>query len=162
VARKNLSQVLLLSVVLALAACAGAPSRVASATAAMGSQSAEVSRAADQAMAMVGAPYRYGGVDPTGFDCSGLVHYSFGKIGISLPRDTRSLRRIGVEVDLDDLAKGDLVFFDQEGKKSSHVGIYLGDGRFVHAPSTGGKVRADKIDLTYWRKHFTEARRIRM
>ncbi|HZF21921.1 MAG TPA: NlpC/P60 family protein, partial [Burkholderiales bacterium] len=58
--------------------------------------------------------------------------------------------------------KGDLVFFDQEGKKSSHVGIYLGDGRFVHAPSTGGKVRADKIDLTYWRKHFNEARRIRM
>ena len=159
---KDVSKVLLLSVVLALAACAGSPPRVASATTAMGSENSEVGGAADQALAMVGAPHRYGGVDPAGFDCSGLVHYSFRKIGISLPRDTRSLRKVGVEIDLDDLAKGDLVFFDQEGKKSSHVGIYLGDGTFVHAPSTGGKVRADKIDLTYWRKHFTEARRIRL
>jgi cell wall-associated NlpC family hydrolase len=152
----------MLSVVFALAACAGSPPRTASATPQFGSENADASRAADNALAMVGAPYRYGGVDPEGFDCSGLVHYSFRKIGISLPRDTHSLRKIGVQIDLNDLAKGDLVFFDQEGKKSSHVGIYLGDGRFVHAPSTGGKVRADKIDLTYWRKHFTEARRIRM
>jgi cell wall-associated NlpC family hydrolase len=128
----------------------------------MKSENAPAARAADHALAMVGAPYRYGGVDPDGFDCSGLVHYSFRKIGISLPRDTRSLRKVGMLIDLNDLATGDLVFFDQEGKKSSHVGIYLGDGSFVHAPSTGGRVRADKIDLTYWRKHFTEARRIRM
>ena len=154
--------VLILSLVCALAACAGSPPRIASATAPVTSETVDVSRAADHALAMVGAPYRYGGVDSAGFDCSGLVHYSFRKIGISLPRDTRSLRRIGIEIEMNDLAKGDLVFFDQEGKKSSHVGIYLGDGKFVHAPSTGGKVRADKIDLTYWRKHFTEARRIRM
>lgn len=154
--------VLMLSVVFALAACAGAPPRTASATAQAGSEDMDVSSAADHALAMVGAPYRYGGVDPAGFDCSGLVHYSFRKIGIALPRDTRSLRGVGVGIALDNLAKGDLVFFDQEGKKSSHVGIYLGDGKFVHAPSTGGKVRADKIDLTYWRKHFNEARRIRM
>ena len=140
--------VLLLSVMFALAACAGSPPRTASATAQVNSGNADASRAADHALAMVGAPYRYGGVDPDGFDCSGLVHYSF--------------RKIGIEIEIDDLAKGDLVFFDQEGKKSSHVGIYLGDGRFVHAPSTGGKVRADKIDLTYWRKHFNEARRITM
>jgi len=159
---KSVSPVWLLSVVLTLAACAGSPPRVASATPAMKSENAPAARAADHALAMVGAPYRYGGVDPDGFDCSGLVHYSFRKIGISLPRDTRSLRKVGMLIDLNDLAKGDLVFFDQEGKKSSHVGIYLGDGSFVHAPSTGGRVRADKIDLTYWRKHFTEARRIRM
>ena len=154
--------VLMVSVVFALAACAGSPPRAASATAAVNTENMDVSRAADHALAMVGAPYRYGGVDPDGFDCSGLIHYSFRRVGIALPRDTRSLRRIGIEIDMDDLVKGDLVFFDQEGKKSSHVGIYLGDGKFVHAPSTGGKVRADKIDLAYWRKHFTEARRIRM
>lgn len=159
---KSARPVLILSVVFALTACAGAPPRTASATAQAGSENTDVSSAADHALAMVGAPYRYGGVDPAGFDCSGLVHYSFRKIGIALPRDTRSLRRVGVEIALDNLAKGDLVFFDQEGKKSSHVGIYLGDGKFVHAPSTGGKVRADKIDLMYWRKHFNEARRIRM
>lgn len=159
---KSARPVLILSVVFALTACAGAPPRTASATAQTGSENTDVSSAADHALAMVGAPYRYGGVDPAGFDCSGLVHYSFRKIGIALPRDTRSLRRVGVEIALDNLAKGDLVFFDQEGKKSSHVGIYLGDGKFVHAPSTGGKVRADKIDLMYWRKHFNEARRIRM
>lgn len=160
--RKCFRPVLMLSVVFALAACAGSPPRTASATAKVNSGSADASVAADHALAMIGAPYRFGGLDPAGFDCSGLVHYSFRKIGISLPRDTRSLRKVGREIEMDDLAKGDLVFFDQEGKKSSHVGIYLGDGRFVHAPSTGGKVRADKIDLTYWRKHFTEARRIRM
>jgi len=159
---RSISPVWVLSVVLTLAACAGSPPRVASATAATNSENARAARAADHALAVVGAPYRYGGVDPDGFDCSGLVHYSFRKIGISLPRDTRSLRKVGMLIDLNDLAKGDLVFFDQEGKKSSHVGIYLGDGSFVHAPSTGGRVRADKIDLTYWRKHFTEARRIRM
>jgi murein DD-endopeptidase len=154
--------VLMLSAIFTLAACAGSPPRTASATAQVISENADASLAADHALAMVGAPYRYGGINPDGFDCSGLVHYSFRKIGISLPRETRSLRKIGIEIEMDDLAKGDLVFFDQEGKKSSHVGIYLGDGRFVHAPSTGGKVRADKIDLTYWRKHFNEARRIRM
>jgi len=152
----------MVSVMFALAACAGSPPRAASATAAVNTENMDVSRAADHALAMVGAPYRYGGVDPDGFDCSGLIHYSFRRVGIALPRDTRSLRRIGIEIDMDDLVKGDLVFFDQEGKKSSHVGIYLGNGKFVHAPSTGGKVRADKIDLAYWRKHFTEARRIRM
>ena len=159
---KCIRQILMLSIVFALAACAGSPPRTASATAQVNAENADASRAADHALAMLGAPYRYGGVDPAGFDCSGLVHYSFRKIGIALPRDTRSLRKVGIEIEMDDLAKGDLVFFDQEGKKSSHVGIYLGDGRFVHAPSTGGKVRADKIDLTYWRKHFNEARRIRM
>ena len=159
---KSIRPVLILSIVFALAACAASPPRAAPATALASSENAHADRAAEHALAMVGAPYRYGGVNPDGFDCSGLVHYSFRKVGIALPRDTFSLRKIGIEIDLDDLVKGDLVFFDQEGKKSSHVGIYLGDGRFVHAPSTGGKVRADKIDLTYWRKHFNEARRIRM
>jgi cell wall-associated NlpC family hydrolase len=136
---------------LALAACAGAPAR---------GGSGASHHAAEYALEMVGKPYRYGGFSPAGFDCSGLVHYSFGRAGVRLPRDTPGLRRIGDDLDRDELAKGDLVFFDQEGKKASHVGIYLGDGRFVHAPSTGGRVRIDRIDSPYWRKHFNEARRI--
>ena len=154
--------VLLLGVVFLTAACGGLPSRTASATIAPAAESIEIAGAADHAFAMLGAPYHYGGADPAGFDCSGLVYYSFQKIGIALPRDTHSLKKIGVEVEPDALMKGDLLFFDQEGKKSSHVGIYLGDGRFVHAPSTGGKVRTDNLHIAYWRKHFTEARRIRL
>lgn len=116
--------------------------------------------AAGYAVEMVGRPYRYGGFTPAGFDCSGLVHYSFARSGVRVPRDTPALRRMGEDLDFDELTRGDLVFFDQEGKKSSHVGIYLGDGQFVHAPSTGGRVRIDRIDSTYWRSHFNEARRL--
>lgn len=141
----------LLAAVLTLAACAGTPARGGSGVSYV---------AADYALEMVGKPYRYGGFTPAGFDCSGLVHYSFGRAGMRLPRDTPGLRRAGDELSRSELAKGDLVFFDQEGKKASHVGIYLGDGRFVHAPSTGGRVRIDRVDSPYWHKHFNEARRI--
>lgn len=117
-------------------------------------------QAADYAIAMVGRPYRYGGSTPTGFDCSGLVYYSFARSGLQVPRDTRSLRRFGEDLDFNELTRGDLVFFDQEGKKSSHVGIYLGEGNFVHAPSTGGRVRIDSLYDSYWRRHLNEARRV--
>ena len=153
---------LLLSILFLTAACAGLPPSTASANFASAPDSGEIAIAADHALAMLGAPYRYGGADSTGFDCSGLVYYSFQKIGIALPRDTGSLKETGDEVDPNELVKGDLLFFDQEGKKSSHVGIYLGEGRFVHAPSTGGKVRTDNLHLAYWRKHFIGARRIRI
>ena len=156
------SRALSLGVIFSVAACAGSPPRTASANATTVFISVDIGDAADHALAMLGAPYRHGGVERTGFDCSGLVYYSFQKIGIALPRDTRSMRKIGVPVEPDKLVKGDLVFFDQEGKKFSHVGIYLGNGRFVHAPSTGGQVREDNLDVAYWRKHFTEARRIQI
>ncbi len=116
--------------------------------------------AAETALAMVGKPYRYGGSTPQGFDCSGLVNYSFAQVGVRLARDTRTLRGQTVLVGLSALRPGDLVFFDQEGKKYSHVGIYLGDGIFVHAPSSGGKVRTDSLEAEYWSRHFVEARRI--
>jgi murein DD-endopeptidase len=138
----------------ALAACAGAP------TADRRADSSPRLAAAEHALAMVGKPYRYGGYTPAGFDCSGLVHYSFRRAGLDLPRDTRSLRDEGTGIDRRTLSRGDLVFFDQEGKKSSHVGIYLGGGEFVHAPSTGGRVRVDRIDARYWQQHFSTARRI--
>ena len=116
-------------------------------------------RAADHALQMLGKPYRFGGETPRGFDCSGLVYYSFGKTGVELPRDTRGQRRIGHKVPKHALRRGDLVFFDQEGKNASHVGIYLGDGTFVHAPSSGKHVRRDRLDAPYWRRHFDSARR---
>ena len=121
---------------------------------------AVASRAADNALAMVGKPYRRSGNTPAGFDCSGLVQYSYFKAGVSLPRETQAQRREGHVVRASELRRGDLVFFDQEGKKSSHVGIYLGHGRFVHAPSTGGRVRTDGLDTAYWHTHFVEARRL--
>ncbi|MGN2390857.1 C40 family peptidase [Pelomicrobium sp. G1] len=117
-------------------------------------------RAVRHALAMVGRPYRAGGAGPDGFDCSGLVHYSFLRAGLPVPRDTRSLLQAGRPVETEALAPGDLVFFDQEGKKASHVGIYLGRGRFVHAPSTGGRVRVDRLDAPHWRLSFSEARRL--
>ena len=118
------------------------------------------SAAAEHAKNMVGKPYRYGGNSPSGFDCSGLVHYSYTRVGIAVPRTTRSQLRVGVPVSVQSLRAGDLVFFDQEGKKFSHVGIYIGDGRFVHAPSSGKRVRIDRLDKRYWKKHFVAARRM--
>jgi len=125
-------------------------------------------RAADEAAAqavgyareMLGKPYRFAGDTPAGFDCSGLVKYAYGRAGITLPRDTQSQQRMSVLVSTQALREGDLLFFDQEGKKKSHVGLYLGDGRFIHAPSSGGRVRIDRLDAHYWKKHFVEARRI--
>ena len=140
----------LLFLLLPLAACAATP------------ESAPDSgqRAAAQAVKLVGAPYRYGGAAPSGFDCSGLVQYSFRQAGVALPHHTESQRRMGKPVRLSDLRRGDLLFFDQEGKKNSHVAIYIGDGQMVHAPSSGKRVRKDRLDSAYWRKHLSEARRI--
>jgi cell wall-associated NlpC family hydrolase len=116
--------------------------------------------AAGHALSMIGKPYRYGGASPAGFDCSGLVHYSFRQAGARIPRDTDALRLAAHPVEPAALRRGDLIFFDQEGKKNSHVGIYLGDGRFVHAPSSGKSVRSDRLDSPYWRRHLSETRRL--
>ncbi|HSW53231.1 MAG TPA: C40 family peptidase [Sulfuricaulis sp.] len=117
-------------------------------------------RAADHALAMVGKPYRYGGNSPKGFDCSGLVQYSYARVGVKLPQGTRNLLQVSQPVSRNRLQRGDLVFFTQEGKRSSHVALYLGDGRFVHAPSSGKRVHVAGFHDNYWQRHFTEARRI--
>jgi cell wall-associated NlpC family hydrolase len=117
-------------------------------------------RAADHALAMVGKPYRYGGNNPKGFDCSGLVQYSYARVGVRLPHGTRSLLQVSQPVSRKNLQRGDLVFFTQEGKRSSHVALYLGDHRFVHAPSSGKKVHVAGFNDAYWQRHFTEARRL--
>lgn len=115
--------------------------------------------AARRAAQMVGKPYRYGGSSPSsGFDCSGLIQYSFRQAGVVLPRMTSDIRRASVLVSSP--RPGDLLFFDQEGKKNSHAGIYLGDGKFVHAPSSGKRVRIDRLDAEYWRRHLSEVRRV--
>lgn len=118
------------------------------------------SRAADKALTMVGKSYRYGGNTPDGFDCSGLVQYSYSRVGVKLPHGTQSLRRISHPVAHNNLRRGDLVFFTQEGKKSSHVALYIGDERFVHAPSSGKNVHIADFNDRYWRRHFSEARRL--
>jgi murein DD-endopeptidase len=117
-------------------------------------------RAADEALKMVGAPYRYGGAGPKGFDCSGLVQWSYRHAGIAMPHSTEQQRRLGQRVRLTDLRPGDLVFFNQRGKKNSHVAIYVGHGEIVHAPSSGKHVRRDRLYSAYWKKHVSEARRV--
>jgi len=141
-----------------LAGCAGSPAIPEQAT--MRASDEVASRAVDYAREMLGKPYLYAGDTPAGFDCSGLVKYSYGRAGISMPRETRAQQRMSVLVSMRSLREGDLLFFDQEGKKKSHVGIYLGNGRFIHAPSSGGKVRTDSINAGFWKKHLAEARRI--
>lgn len=117
------------------------------------------SRAARVAAGMIGKPYRYGGRSPAGFDCSGLVYYSFYQAGMEVPRSTSAQVRASRSVAMADLRLGDLLFFHQDGRKSGHVGIYLGDGQFVHAPSRGKQVRTDQLSDPYWQKHFASARR---
>jgi murein DD-endopeptidase len=116
--------------------------------------------AAALAAKMVGKSYKYGGSSPSGFDCSGLVQYSFRQAGVTLPHNTVKQRSASRLVKVSELRRGDLLFFDQEGKKNSHVGVYLGDGKFVHAPSSGKSVRSDTLANPYWKKHLSEVRRI--
>jgi murein DD-endopeptidase len=142
---------------LAVAGCASAPQSQPVAPAGASKEAAD--KAASNAAKMVGKPYRYGGSSPTGFDCSGLVQYSYRQAGVSLPHNTDKQRSASRAIKLSDLRRGDLLFFNQEGKKYGHVGMYIGDGKFVHAPSSGKSVRSDRLDSPYWRKHLSEIRR---
>jgi len=112
------------------------------------------------AKAQIGVHYKYGGNSPaSGFDCSGLIQYSYKQAGIRLPHSTKQLYKITQRVDKDDLRPGDLVFFKINRRKISHVGIYLGNNRFVHAPSTGKRVNIASLDLNYWKKRFSRGGR---
>lgn len=116
------------------------------------------SRIVFTALQMVGVPYRYGGQSPQGFDCSGLVQYAYRSAGLAVPRTSREQLRASTPVSLDGAAAGDLVFF--QGTDLSHVGIYLGEGRFVHAPATGQVVSIGSFDEPYYRQHFVRAGRM--
>jgi cell wall-associated NlpC family hydrolase len=123
---------------------------------------AERSEALLQALLSLGIDYRYGGNSPaTGFDCSGLVAHVYREAwGINLPHNTKAQSRAGVPVSLAELQAGDLVFYDTLKQPYSHVGIYLGDGRFVHAPKTGARVRVESLQSAYWSQRYNGARRI--
>jgi cell wall-associated NlpC family hydrolase len=117
---------------------------------------------AGEALNYLGIRYRYGGESPsTGFDCSGLVGYvAEQSLGLKLPRVSSQLAQMGTAVSRDNLQVGDLVFFNTMGRRYSHVGIYLGEDRFVHSPSRGGVVRIERMDMAYWSKRYNGARRL--
>ena len=154
-------RLLLLSLLLLLGACASGPSQ--RARQARAPDSVAANGVLIRAIGLVGTPYRYGGDSPEGgFDCSGLVQFVFrDSAGLRLPRSTRELVAMDApEVGREDLQPGDLVFFRPGGGGASHIGIYVGEGRFVHAPSSGGTVRLDQLDSSYWRSAWAGARRI--
>ncbi len=107
----------------------------------------------------IGVPYVFGGTSPYGFDCSGYVQYVFAKSGISLPRTADVQYEVGTPISTTDLVTGDLVFFSTYTYGASHVGIYVGDGQFIHASSSRG-VTIDSLGSSYWSSHYIGARRI--
>ncbi|WP_353155374.1 C40 family peptidase [Herminiimonas fonticola] len=115
-----------------------------------------------QAMGMLGIRYKYGGSTPeSGLDCSGLVQHIFKEAwGKDLPRTSVEISRVGEHIDKKDLQPGDLVFYNTLKRGFSHVGIYLGDRKFIHSPSAGGQVRIESMDVAYWKKRFNGGRRI--
>ena len=115
---------------------------------------------ADVAMGMVGTRYLYGGTDPLkGFDCSGLVYYAYEQAGYRVPRTSQELFRAARKISVDDADPGDLMFF-QDQTKLSHVGIYLGDGLFVHAPASGQNVAVGSLDSAYYQQHLVAVGRL--
>ncbi|UCC56492.1 MAG: C40 family peptidase [Gammaproteobacteria bacterium] len=112
------------------------------------------------AQSMAGSPYRYGGATPRGFDCSGLVYYAYRKAGISVPRTTREQYKYSERIGLSDIHRGDLLFFRLSTRGISHVGIYTGNGKFIHAPSSGKRVSYARLDNAYWKKRLLAAGRI--
>ena len=115
-----------------------------------------------QALSLLGTPYRFGGSSPDiGFDCSGLVRHVFAAVlDRDLPRRAEEISAVGHPVSRADLQPGDLVFFDTLRRAFSHVAIYIGEGRFVHAPARNGRVRIEGLDDRYWAKRFNGARRV--
>jgi cell wall-associated NlpC family hydrolase len=123
-------------------------------------QPADAARAeaASTASRMVGVPYRYGGKTPDGFDCSGLVYFAYHDAGLNIPRTSREQLEATRPIALNDAKPGDLLFF-RKRRAVSHVGVYLGNDRFVHAPSTGRAVSIETLDDPYYQSHFVRAGR---
>ena len=116
---------------------------------------------AGTALSFRGSPYRNGGADPSGFDCSGFIWYVFNVHGIRVPRTVTGLFSQGFDVAPDALEAGDLVFFSTEAPGASHVGMLIGGDSFVHAPSSRGQVRVERISASYWSSRYVGARRVR-
>ncbi len=148
-----LTTILLLSML--LGACGSKPYRPTS-------QSLERQEVIEAARSMLGVPYRYGGSSPShGFDCSGLVQYAHSQAGIEVPRTTGEQYRAALPIRRQALRPGDLVFFRTHKQRFvSHVGIYLGNGKFIHAPSSGKQVSIASLKDDYWRKRYTSGGRM--
>lgn len=149
---------------LLLATDINAMAAAASAADATDPQHSRIKTLLHSALALLGTPYQWGGESPaSGFDCSGLVGYVFRKtLGIDLPRVSRDMAKAGQAVDdRDAISAGDLVFFGRGGRVD-HVGIYVGQGRFVHAPRTGRDVTVSSMDSGYWNNKFMQARRVQL
>jgi len=116
-------------------------------------------QALDVARTLLGSPYRYGGTDPKGFDCSGLVRYAFSQSGVELPRTSREMFRASLRIDPQKIEPGDLVFFALSANKVSHVGIYAGQNRFIHSPSSGKGVSYASMANPYWQRRLIAAGR---
>jgi peptidoglycan DL-endopeptidase CwlO len=112
------------------------------------------------ALTLRGSPYRNGGSDPRGFDCSGFTQYVFGQHGIALPREVKDQWEMGKPVKTAEIAPGDLIFFTTVAPGASHVAIALGGDEFVHAPSSAGVVRVEHVSSAYWAQRFIAARRV--
>jgi cell wall-associated NlpC family hydrolase len=121
---------------------------------------ANLPRLVATALGYRGVPYRDGGSDPTGFDCSGFMQYVFRQIGAVLPREVREQFRIGMAIDRSAIEAGDLVFFETVSRGASHVGLAIGGGEFVHAPSSRGVVRVERLTSPYWARRYIGARRV--
>src|SRR6185503_15773756 len=116
--------------------------------------------AVSTAMMLRGIPYRNGGSDPSGFDCSGFVQWVFAQNGVRLPREVREQYDAGRRIDLREVIPGDLVFFETVSRGASHVGVAIGGDQFVHAPSSQGVVRVERFTANYWSMRFVGARMI--
>jgi cell wall-associated NlpC family hydrolase len=112
------------------------------------------------ALSLRGAPYRNGGIDPNGFDCSGFVRYVYQQHGVPMPREVREQFRVGKNVDRGRLEPGDLVFFSTVAPGASHVGIVIGGDQFIHAPSERGVVRVENLSSQYWSTRYIGAKRV--
>ena len=145
---------LLLAILSLLSGCATSPDI---------KPSTQISPATHLALSLQGTPYRYGKASPEeGFDCSGFVKYVYQKQGINLPRTVKDMATYLPEIPKDDIISGDLVFFNTDEQSFSHVGIYINNDKFIHAPSQKtGKVLVSSLNNQYWQKHYIGARRPR-
>jgi cell wall-associated NlpC family hydrolase len=114
----------------------------------------------EAALGQLGRPYRYGGNNNAGFDCSGLVQYAYSEAGVIVPRDTASQLDAGKAIDYDAVQPGDLLFYRFENGGGLHVGLYIGDGRMVHAPASGRQVSLTEVGEPTWKKRYVETIRL--